>query len=452
MFVAVRMPPCRFVANLDTTVGVQALTDSEPPVKRPRFFYGWTIVAVGFLAHIASAFTISSTLSVFLKPLSSDLGVSRGVFSLVRSGEVLIGAVAAPLVGTLLDRHGCRGLMAIGGVVAGLGLLLLGQVQDFWQFLLVRWLVMIPGDTLMSNMVVNVTISRWFIRMRGRALAFAGMGHGLAKVLMPLCAASLIAYAGWRGAWVVFGLLTLTLVVGPSLLFMRGRPEEMGLLPDGKVAGENDSSGATSDAKAKKSNRAAADDVEWTRREALRTPAFWLIVTTFGVAHIGVSGLNLHVFSFVSDQGHAATVAALVMSTIAIMQFSTPIVWGLCAERIDIGRVIMAKFVIQAVGISLALYYPGLVSLYAGFFIYGIGMGGTAILAELIWANYFGRVSLGKIRGLGSLVTHGFSAGGPPFFGFLFDATQSYTLSFSIFIGLLLFSAVLSLFLRPPTK
>ncbi|MGZ8533242.1 MAG: hypothetical protein ACXWYM_21970, partial [Candidatus Binatia bacterium] len=91
---------------------MQALTDSGPPIKPAKFFYGWTIVAVGFLAHIASAFTISSTLSVFLKPLSSELGVSRGVFSLVRSGEVLIGAVAAPLVGTLLDRHGCRGLMA----------------------------------------------------------------------------------------------------------------------------------------------------------------------------------------------------------------------------------------------------------------------------------------------------------------------------------------------------
>ncbi|MGZ8436719.1 MAG: MFS transporter, partial [Candidatus Binatia bacterium] len=118
------------------------MTDSGPPIKPAKFFYGWTIVAVGFLAHIASAFTISSTLSVFLKPLSSDLGVSRGVFSLVRSGEVLIGAVAAPLVGTLLDRHGCRGLMAAGGVIAGLGLLLLGQVRDFWQFLLVRWLIL----------------------------------------------------------------------------------------------------------------------------------------------------------------------------------------------------------------------------------------------------------------------------------------------------------------------
>jgi MFS family permease len=443
---------CRFFLILDTTDGVQSLNSVEPTTQRSKFFYGWTIVAVGFLAHIASAFSISSTLSVFLKPLSSDLGVSRGVFSLIRTGEVLIGAVAAPLVGTLLDRHGSKWLMATGGVVTGIGYLLLGQARDFWQFMLIRWLIVSPGDALMGQMVVNVTISRWFVRMRGRALALAGMGHGLAKVGMPLCAAALIAYAGWRGTWAVFGLLTLALVVGPSLLFMRRRPEDMGLLPDGISSTKNESGADAIRDQGKKGNRAADDDIVWTRREALRTPAFWLIVTTFGVAHVGVSGLNLHVFSFVSDQGHPTTVAALVMSTIAFMQFSTPFVWGLCAERLNIGRVIMAKFIIQGAGISLALSDPGLVSLYGGFFLYGIGMGGTSILAELIWANYFGRISLGKIRGMGSLVTHAFSAGGAPFFGFLYDATQSYLLSFSIFIGLLLVSAVLSFFLRPPSK
>ena len=428
------------------------MSSADQATNESKFFYGWTIVAVGFLAHIAAAFSISSTLSVFLKPLSSDLGVSRGVFSLIRSGEVLIGAIAAPLVGTLIDRHGGKWLMATGGVISGIGFLLLGQARDFWQFLFFRWLLVSPGDALMGQMVVNVSISRWFVRMRGRALALAGMGHGLAKVGMPLLAASLIAYAGWRGTWAVFGLLTLALVVGPSLLFMRRSPEDMGLLPDGRSADQQDSGALAKEAGSARAHRSAIDDVAWTRSEALRTPAFWLIVITFGVAHVGVSGLNLHVFAFVSDQGYPEMVAALVMSTIAFMQFSTPIVWGLLAERSNIGRLIMAKFLIQAAGILLALSSPGLLPLYAGFFLYGIGMGGTSILAEMIWANYFGRVSLGKIRGLGSLITHAFSAGGPPFFGFLFDATQSYFLSFSIFIGLLFASAFLSLFLRPPKK
>ena len=430
---------------------MRSSTRAEQATSEPKFFYGWTIVAVGFLAHIASAFSISSTLSVFLKPLSNDLGISRGVFSLIRSGEILIGAAAAPLVGTLIDRHGGRWLMAAGGLVSGAGFLLLGQARDFWQFLLFRWLLVSPGDALMGQMVVNVSISRWFVRMRGRALALAGMGHGLAKVGMPLLAASLIVHTGWRAAWVVFGVLTLVLVVAPSLLFMRRRPEDMGLLPDGRSRAQHDS-GAPANEDDLARARAAIADVAWSRREALRTPAFWLIITTFGVAHVGVTGLNLHVFAFVSDQGHPAMVAALVMSIIAFMQFSTPMVWGLLAERSDIGRLIMAKFLIQAAGIFLALSTPGLLSLYAGFFLYGIGMGGTSILAEMIWANYFGRISLGKIRGMGSLLTHAFSAGGPPFFGLLFDFTQSYDLSFSIFIGLLIVSAFLSLLLRPPKK
>jgi MFS family permease len=430
---------------------VRFSNSAEHATGGTKFFYGWTIVAVGFLAHIASAFSISSTLSVFLKPLSADLGISRGVFSLIRSGEIIISSVAAPLVGSLLDRYGGKWLMAAGGVISGVGFMLLGQARDFWQFLLFRWLLVSPGDALMGQMVVNVSISRWFVRMRGRALALAGMGHGLAKVGMPLMAASLIVSIGWRATWALFGLLTLALVVAPSFL-MRRRPEDMGLLPDGRSRSEGESPTHTKEDGGAKSRPSPSADVPWSRREALHTPAFWLIVSTFGVASVGVTGLNLHVFSFVSDQGHPALVAAFVMSIIAFMQLSTPLAWGFLAERTDIGRLIMAKFLIQAVGLLWALSDPGILSLYGGFFLYGIGMGGTSILSEMIWANYFGRVSLGKIRGLGSLLTHAFGAGGPPFFGLLFDATQSYRLSFTIFIAMLFASAILSLFLRPPRK
>jgi len=382
--------------------------------------------------------------------LSADLGISRGTFSLIRSGEILIGAAAAPMVGTLMDRYGGRWLMAVGGLISGAGFICLGQARDFTQFMLVRWLLVSPGDSLMGSMVVNVSIARWFVRMRGRALAIAGMGHGLAKVCMPVAAATLMLYVGWRGSWVVFGVFALLLVVAPAVLFLRRSPEEMGLLPDGGPV-QAKTSVATS-RKRKYAKRTGGDNVEWSRREALRAPVFWLIASTFGVAQIGVTGLNLHVFSYVTDQGHPTLVAASVMSIIAVMQFSTPIVWGMLADRMDNGILNMAKCALQGAGLLLALSLPGMVPLYAGFFIYGIGMGGTAILAETIWADFFGRISLGKIRGMGSLVTSVFSAGGPPFFGLLFDYTQSYYLSFNIFIGMLFTSAVLSLCLRPPTK
>ena len=94
-----------------------------------KFFYGWYIVAVGFLSHVACAFHTSSTLSVFLKLL--DLAVSCGLFSLLRSGEILIGAAMTPPVGPVVDRYGGRWLMVGGAMVAGIGFMLMSQVGAF---------------------------------------------------------------------------------------------------------------------------------------------------------------------------------------------------------------------------------------------------------------------------------------------------------------------------------
>jgi len=143
---------------------------------RPAFFYGWYIVGVGFFSYLVCAFNLSSTLSVFVKPLTEDLGVSRGMFSLLRTGEILIGGAMAPIIGPLVDRYSGRWLMAIGALAAGAGFLLLSQVGEFWQFLLLRWGLVSIGGAFMCSMVVTVTISRWFVRKRGRAIAIASLG------------------------------------------------------------------------------------------------------------------------------------------------------------------------------------------------------------------------------------------------------------------------------------
>ncbi|HVH92673.1 MAG TPA: MFS transporter [Candidatus Acidoferrum sp.] len=416
--------------------------------SKRKFFYGWYIVGTGFLTNIASAFALASTLSIFLKPLTAELGISRGVFSLLRSGEGIIGALSAPFVGTLVDRHGGRWLIAIGTAIVAAGYFVLGHVDTFTQFALVRLSLVTLGDAMMGSMVVNIVIAQWFLRRRGRAFAISSMGVGFAKVCMPIVAASLIVWFGWRQTWVIFGLVTLVLGVVPALLFIRRSPEEMGLLPDGSEEPV---------ASRVKQDRAATDattnqDLEWTRGEAMRTRTFWLLVITFGIASVGVTGLNLHVYPYVTDLGHPPLVAATVMSVIASMQLFSPLAWGFFAEHVDVRIAAMLRFVIQGIGLGLAMLTPSLFCLYAGFFLYGIGLGGNMVLPEVLWANYFGRRSLGKVRGLGLLISQVMAAAGPPFFGFLFDITNGYGLSFAIFGCALFTSAVLSLMLRPPTK
>jgi MFS family permease len=419
--------------------------------RRRTFFYGWTVVGVGFLANVASSFALASTLSIFLKPLTADLGISRGVFSLLRSGEALIGAGVAPFVGTLVDRYGGRWLIAIGTVIVTAGYLLLGHVDNFAEFAFVRLSLVTLGDSMMGPLVVNIVIAQWFLRQRGRAFALASMGVGFAKVGMPIVAAALLVWLGWRQTWMVFGLVTLALAAGPSLLFVRRSPEEMGLLPDG-ARKPTDPDRLVSESRSASADLTGSEDWVWTRGEAMRTSAFWLLVITFGIASVGVTGLNLHVFPYVTDLGHSPVIAATVMSVIASMQLASPLAWGLLAERMDVRMAAVLRFVIQALGLGLAISTGNLFCLYAGFLLYGIGLGGNMVLPEILWASYFGRRSLGKVRGLGLLLSQGLAAVGPPFFGFLFDLTHGYGLSFVIFGCALIISAFLSLMLRPPQK
>jgi cyanate permease len=277
------------------------------------------------------------------------------------------------------------------------------------------------------------------------------MGVGFAKICMPIVAAWLLVMLGWRQTWFVFGITTMVLLVVPALIVIRRTPEEMGLHPDGAAEPISGASSATS--KGPKEALSGQDvDSAWSRADAVRSSAFWLLVITFGISSIGVTGLNLHVYSYVTDIGHSAVVAASVMGVIASMQLASPLAWGFLAERIDVRYAAMIRFVIQAVGLALAIATGNIVCLYAGFFLYGIGLGGNMVLPDILWANYFGRRSLGKIRGMGLFISHALAAAGPPFFGFLFDITGGYGLSFSIFGAVLVMSAFLSLLLRPPRK
>ena len=421
--------------------------------KPPRLFFGWYIVGVGVLVHIAGTFAFSSTLSIFLKPITEELGVTRGAFSLIRTFEIGVAALIVPLLGPVIDRHGGRWILIIGVLMEGAGLLLSSLVRDFWQFVLVRCSLVIAGEALLGSLVINVTIAQWFVKKRGRAMAIANLGTGVAKLGIPLLAASLFVLVGWRGTWAVFGIVAPLLVVVPVLMFVRRRPEDMGLLPDGETpSGKAGESQASAMSGAAALRHAPPVERSWTRSEVLRQSSFWLLVVTFGIASVGIAGLNLHIFSFVTDIGYSPLVAASFMSTIALTQLGSSLAWGALADKFDIRKVSCVQFLIQGAGLVLAISSTQIPLVYLGFLLYGTGLAGSFVLREVIWANFFGRTSLGTVRGLSLFFSHLFAASGAPFFGFLHDRMGSYNLSFTIFSCALFTSAFLILLAKPPKK
>ena len=240
--------------------------------RNGKFFYGWYIVGASFFTRQRGVCVSPSPAPA--RPLQTP---HRRPWSLPRRFFI------APLRRGP-DRRGCRTPCGAarrpprraqtGAVIVGLGYLLLGHVESFAQFVLVRLSFVTLGDSLMGSMIVNIIV-QWFLRRRGRALAVAGMGIGFAKVCMPVVAASLIVWLGWRQTWMIFGLAAAILGLGPVLIIRRS-PEEMGPLPDGvQEPIILDQSGP----KPKKfsADQIADQDLIWTRGEVMRTPT--LLVT-----------------------------------------------------------------------------------------------------------------------------------------------------------------------------
>ena len=421
--------------------------------KSSAFFYGWYIVGVGILVNIAGTFAFSSTLSIFLKPITEELGVSRGAFSLIRTFEIGVAALIVPLLGSWTDRHGGRGVLVLGVLMEGTGLLLSSLVQSFWQFAFVRCSLVIAGEALLGSLVINVTIAQSFVRKRGRAMGIANLGTGIAKLSIPLCAAYLFVLVGWRNTWAIFGIVAPLLVVAPALIFVRRSPEDMGLRPDGEPPLQGpDKLPSNGEVLATAKWATLPAETVWSRTEALHLPTFWLLVVTFGIASVGIAGLNLHIYSYVTDIGYSPLIAASFMSTIALTQLGSTLVWGMLADRFDIRKVSCVQFLIQGVGLVTAISSGQIHITYLGFFLYGTGLAGSFVLREVIWANFFGRTSLGTVRGLSLFFSHLFAAGGAPFFGFLHDRTGSYNLSFTLFSCALVTSSVLILLATPPRQ
>jgi len=174
--------------------------------------------------------------------------------------------------------------------------------------------------------------------------------------------------------------------------------------------------------------------------------------STLSMANVGIAGLNLHMFAYVTDVGFSTITAATTLTIIASTQPGSTLIWGLVSELMEIRHSSMVMFLVQAVGLALAITTAHSAVLYSGFFLYGIGLGGSLVLPELIWANFFGRLSLGTVRGLGILVTYSFGAAGAPAFGFVHDVTGSYRSSFVAFVVALVLSALLSIAVRAPQK
>ncbi len=412
---------------------------------RPRYFYGWKIVGAAFLSRFSFASGNASVLGLFFTPLSNEFGWSRTAISAVLSLARLFEGLTSPLLGPIIDRYGPRIPMVIGGILLSLGFVGLSLMANLWQFYLIRGVLMAAGFALTGMLITNTAVSNWFIRRRGRAIATAGMGTNTGMLIIAPVTVSIIAVWGWQTAWLFFAVLAWIVVVIPSAILMRRRPEDIGLQPDGDLPPDSKAPNDPS-----RRGTTAAREAIWSRREVMRTPAFWLLIIGISSSMLAFQGVNISIAPYAEDLGLGAANIAAVLMVRSLATLAVAPVWGILSERVDSPPIRISPFFIQMLASAfLALADRG-VMLWLGVVFYGAGFSGMMIVQEVIWANYYGRLTLGTVRSTSLPLQVLIAGAGPVLINVVFDIVGSYRPAYAAFIGLYLLAALLVWFARPP--
>ncbi len=378
------------------------------------------------------------TLAVFVYPMSQELGWSRALIA----GAATVGGLAAsamsPVAGWATDRYGARAVLIASILVLGASTMSLKWAVTPIAF----YVAYATGRMIFSSSMqigASVAVGNWFVRKRGRATGILFALNSLGMGLFPLAAQLLMNAGGWRNAWFWLGAAVWAIALAPVWFLMVHRPEHVGLAPDGPMP-ENAGASAAK----------GPEEPAWTFREAARAPALWLLALTGGLLFFVHAGVNLHQSAFLQDQGLGGTVAALALTIMALGTGVGSILWGQLVSKLPVRYLYVAVALVLGVvaALFITVHQAWQAFLMAG--VFGIGLGGILVLPAVAYADYFGRKSLGSIRGVTEPFVSIGQAAGALLAGFIFDATHSYAAAFYTFLGVALVAAALILLARPP--
>ena len=375
----------------------------------------WWIVfasACGLLVGTGSIMIFS--FGVFLKPVTEDLGITRGDLSTALGSATWLTALACPLVGWLIDRWGTRrimipGVLAFALAVAGFGLM---QAQPLYLVFVIFGIVGLTGG-IQTPVPYAAVISRWFDRDRGFALGVATAGVGAGVALIPQLAAFLINWLGWRAAYFGLAMSVVVLAWLPVLIFVHEPPS-------GNAAEHTASTAASQSI------------VGIEAGAALKTPRFWLLTTAFFLGVLAINGTIVHIVALLTDRGVPLQGATGALTAAGIAIIVGRIICGWCVDRFWGPYVAICFFILPMLGIALlGSGWANPVPLL-GAALCGAGIGAEIDLMAFFVSRYFGLKAYGKIYGLMFMLFNIGTGLGPALSGRAFDIFHSY---FQIFMA-----------------
>jgi MFS family permease len=412
------------------------MQSTEPAASLSEFdlhYYGWRVVlaaCLGVMAGFGSLFVY--TFAVFVKPLAVEFGWSREAISRGFAIAAITMAVSSPLLGRWIDRIGPRRIILPCMTVFGCGIASLALLRSgVWQFYLTCFVLGVVGNGA-AHLAYSRSISTWFRRRLGTALAFVMVGAGLGAMILPVVAQSVISWSGWRAAYLSLGCIALLLGLPLSWLYIRERSVSA------------DTSASQDSVRIDPSPVAQAG---MTTGQGLGSYAFWIIVAVLCVSSISMNGAITQMSALLTDRGITARSAALCASVLGGTSVLGRIGVGWLLDRFFGARVAFAVTLATASGVFLLARANSFAAGCVAAALIGIGAGGEAAITPYLLTRYFGLRAFSTLYGLTWTFYAAAAAIGPVVLGRAFDSTGSYVSLLIILAAALAVAAAMNLLL-----
>lgn len=426
------------------------------PARWP-FFYGWVILFVSTIGVLASIPGQTMVMAVFADHFIAAAEISRTQLA----DAYLLGTAGSSLLvssgGALFDRLGARWFFIAATFLFGLAVIATSQVDRLgWMmgdwtgggvwirvaaFVLGFFLIRFLGQGMVT-IGARSMLSKWWDRKRGLVISLSGLFVGAGFSVAPVILQAESELFGWRGAWIVNGLILMTVMPLMGWLFFRDNPEECGLRMDGPFA----------DKTARSTNLDMIIVRDFTRGEAIRTYSFWVFAIGMAAQTLYATSYTFHVADIARDTGVDEKRILGFFAWALCFSIPTNLLSGYVIEFIRLRYILMLLGIggaIMGVGILTLPSTLGEWLLIGGM---GISWGTYPTLTSVTFARYFGRRHLGAIGGLAmSLMVLG-SAFGPALFARIKDHFGHYAPVVGLMIGTYLVVTLAAFFATNPQR
>jgi MFS family permease len=390
-----------------------------------RGFYGWWLIFflwVVYTIPIGFAYYCPAVLYPFM---IEEMGWSRGEVMFGSTAIMLLFGLSGPLTAWMIGRFGARFTLVTGGIILAIATLLMGLIGHVYSMYLVLSCFVGLGVSLASMIPVQMLIISWFNVRRALAMGLVMGGGAIGGFLAPQIISIVVEAGGgdWRIGWFVIAVASVIGIV-VAMLTVRNQPSDIGQHPDGLAPREAEAVASGSSRPA----RTYRTSVDWTLRDALKTPALWFLIVAMSFSFflwqvIATQG-PLHLQDRGFDPAMAAFFYSLAIGLSVVGRFTIAAVGDIIEPRfllaagafcILLGGILF--WFVSPVAVWTAYLYP----LLAGF-----GFGIAYVCVPTITGNYWGPMAFAGVSGLEWPIVLSVQAIAAPLAGFLYDLQGSY--------------------------